>query len=166
MTTEHPPRRAGDLTNEQLELLITKAVEIQNESREIIEMAIKYAKAGGRDWETYERICDHLARKGSDLIHVGRGALSPEMTARAQAEIAEAAGTTGATSGMREHLQQTIAYALLTQVYYLGQHYHVEADDWPDHLPAVVLGAVRTAPGVNDDPMMANLRDTGRGGES
>ncbi|MGW3473341.1 hypothetical protein ACWDKQ_33900 [Saccharopolyspora sp. NPDC000995] len=35
-------------------------------------------------------------------------------------------------------------------------------EDWPDVLPAVVLGANRRAPRINDDPLMANLRDAGR----
>jgi hypothetical protein len=29
-----------------------------------------------------------------------------------------------------------------------------------DALPAVVLGAIRQAPGINDDPAIRNLRDT------
>jgi hypothetical protein len=35
----------------------------------------------------------------------------------------------------------------------------VEPEDWPEALPAVVLGAVRRAPGINDDPAMRTLTD-------
>ncbi|MCY0923926.1 hypothetical protein OS965_38335 [Streptomyces sp. H27-G5] len=38
----------------------------------------------------------------------------------------------------------------------------MEADDWPDTLPANVLGAIRQAPAINDDPTMRNLRDTSK----
>ncbi|MFD3658706.1 hypothetical protein [Streptomyces sp. NPDC058620] len=62
---------------------------------------------------------------------------------------------------MREHLHQRTATSLLATVWFAGQHHLVEADDWPDTLPAIVLGAIRQAPAINDDPTMRNLRDTG-----
>ncbi|MFI8089163.1 hypothetical protein ACIF9R_12710 [Streptomyces sp. NPDC086080] len=62
---------------------------------------------------------------------------------------------------MREHLHQRTAASLLATVWFAGQHHLVEPDDWPDALPATVLGAIRQAPGINDDPTMRNLRDTG-----
>ncbi|MCY0963336.1 hypothetical protein [Streptomyces sp. H27-H5] len=63
---------------------------------------------------------------------------------------------------MREHLHQHIATSLLATVWFAGQHHLVEADDWPDTLPANVLGAIRQAPAINDDPTMRNLRDTSK----
>lgn len=53
------------------------------------------------------------------------------------------------------------AASLLATVWFAGQHHLVEADDWPDILPATVLGAIRQAPAINDDPTMRYLRDTG-----
>jgi hypothetical protein len=62
---------------------------------------------------------------------------------------------------MREHLHQRVAAAVLSTVWFAGEHHLIEAEDWPEDLPDVVLGAVRQAPGINDDPTMHNLRDTG-----
>ncbi len=45
---------------------------------------------------------------------------------------------------------------MLATVWFAGQHHFVEPADWPDELPAVVLGAIRRAPGINEDPRIAN----------
>lgn len=62
---------------------------------------------------------------------------------------------------MREALQQQVAKGLLMSVLTVGQQNLVEPADWPEELAAVVLGAVRRAEKVSQDPMMANLRDKG-----
>jgi hypothetical protein len=58
--------------------------------------------------------------------------------------------------GMREALHQRVAMSVLATVWFAGQHHFVEPTDWPDELPAVVLGAVRRAPGINEDPRIRN----------
>lgn len=95
------------------------------------------------------------------LIQYGRGPLQPDLEKSARAQIERAAGTTARQGGMREHLHQHTAASLLTTVWFAGQHHFVEPADWPDSLPATVLGAIRQAPAINNDPTMRNLRDTG-----
>ncbi|MCY0923559.1 MULTISPECIES: hypothetical protein [unclassified Streptomyces] len=155
------PRRDGDLSNEQVALLVEQFTGQTNRIAEITAMLIKYAQAGGKDWETFERLLDHLAREGMKLIQYGRGPLQPDLEKAARVQIEQAAGTTARQGGMREHLHQRTAASLLATVWFAGQHHLVEADDWPDTLPATVLGAIRQAPAINDDPTMRNLRDTG-----
>lgn len=46
-------------------------------------------------------------------------------------------------------------------MWFAGPHHLIEADDWPDLLPATVLGAIRQAPAINHNPSIRNLRDTG-----
>jgi hypothetical protein len=95
------------------------------------------------------------------LIQYGRGPLRPDLEKAARTQIEQAAGTTARQSGMREHLHQCTAASHLATVWFAGQHHLVEADDWPDTLPVVVLSVIRQAPAINDDPTMRNLRDTG-----
>ena len=162
MDEQRAPRRSGNLTDDQAKLLAEKAVAAAKETAEITTMLLKYIEAGGRDWKSFERICDHLARQGMHLLITGRGALTPEAGALARQQVQDAAGMTGAQGGMREHLHQTMAAAVLAAVYYTGQHHLVEPEDWPEETAATVLGAVRRAPGINQDPTMRNLRDPGR----
>ncbi|MEV5879419.1 hypothetical protein AB0L75_35400 [Streptomyces sp. NPDC052101] len=154
------PRREGNLSNKQVALLVELFNGQTNRIADITAMLVKYAQAGGKDWETYERILDRLAREGMKLIQYGRGPLQPGLEKAARVQIEQAAGTTARQGGMREHLHQRAAASLLATVWFAGQHHLVEADDWPDILPAVVLGAVRQAPGIDDDPTMGNLCDT------
>lgn len=51
---------------------------------------------------------------------------------------------------------------MLLNVWQSGAHYLIDPDSWPDLLPAVVVGAVRTAPHINDDDVMRRLRDQDR----
>lgn len=41
----------------------------------------------------------------------------------------------------------------------VGRQTMVEPEEWPDELPAAVLGAVRISKQIKADPPMANLRD-------
>ncbi|MFH8588990.1 hypothetical protein ACH4GP_32195 [Streptomyces celluloflavus] len=66
---------------------------------------------------------------------------------------------------MGEHLHQRTAVSLLATVWSAGQHHLVEPDDWPDALPAAVLGAIHQALAINSDPTMHNFRDTGESRE-
>jgi hypothetical protein len=49
---------------------------------------------------------------------------------------------------------------ILATVSYAGWHHLVAPEDWPEALPAVILDAVRRAPGSNDDPSLRALTDT------
>lgn len=60
---------------------------------------------------------------------------------------------------MREALQQQVAKGMLMSVVTAGQQMMVEPEEWPDELPAAVLGAVRNSKQIKADPTMANLRD-------
>lgn len=161
MNDHQGPKRTGDLTDEQAALLLQSFTETITEAGQIAEMLSKYVAAGGRDWETYERLLDHWARQGLKMVHAARGALRPELGRLSAKQITEAAGVTGREGGMRENLHQTVAAAVLSTVWFAGEHHLVEAEDWPEDLPDIVLSAVRQAPGINNDPTMRNLRDTG-----
>ena len=89
-----------------------------------------------------------------------RAPLAPELQERAFAAVAAAAGRTAGGRGGRAAIQQQVAGSMLAIVYYAGCHHLVEPQDWPEELPAVVLDAVRRAPGVNDGPSMCALTDT------
>jgi hypothetical protein len=161
VTEQRGPTREGELTDEQAALLLKSFTETLNEAGQIAELLSKYVAAGGRDWSTYERMLDHWARQGLKMVHAGRGPLRPELGPLSAKQIEQAAGITAREGGMREHLHQTMAAAVLSTVWFAGEHHLIEAEDWPEDLPDVVLTAVRQAPGINDDPTMRNLRDTG-----
>ena len=112
--SDHQARRAdGDLTDEQAALLLKSFTETITAAGQIAAMLSKYVAAGGRDWATYERMLDHWARQGLKIVHAGRGALRPELGRMSAEQIAEAAGITAREGGMREHLHQQIATAVL-----------------------------------------------------
>jgi hypothetical protein len=125
-------------------------------------MLTAYANAGGRDWQTYERVLDHLAREGMKLVQYGRSVLDPELQERAFATVAAAAGRTAGRQDGRAAVHQKLAGSILATISYAGWHHLVAPEDWPETLPAVVLDAVRRAPGINDDPSMRALTDTTR----
>jgi hypothetical protein len=62
-------------------------------------MLTAYADAGGRAWDTYGRVLDHLARDGIKLVQYGRSPLDPELQERAFAAVAAAAGRTASRQG-------------------------------------------------------------------
>jgi hypothetical protein len=72
-------RSIGDLSHEQVALLVEQFTGQTNRIADITAMLIKYAQAGGKDWETYERLLDHLAREGMKLIQYGRGPLQTDL---------------------------------------------------------------------------------------
>jgi hypothetical protein len=151
------PKRSGDLTDEQAALLLRSFTETITEAGKIAQMLSQYVKAGGRDWETYERMLDHWARQGLKMVFAGRGALRPELGERSERLITEAASTDQQAIGLREQLHQKLSAAVLAMVWHAGEHHLIEAEDWPDDLAAVVLAAVRQAPGINKDPMMKRI---------
>lgn len=60
---------------------------------------------------------------------------------------------------MRETLQQQVAKGLLMSVLTVGRQTMVEPEEWPEALPAAVLGAVRSSMQIKADPTMTNMRD-------
>ncbi|ALV39222.1 hypothetical protein [Streptomyces sp. CdTB01] len=163
MSDHQAPKRSGDLTDEQAALLLKSFTETLTEAGQIAARLSQYVTVGVRDWESYERLLDHWARQGLEMVHAGRGAIRPELGRISAQLIEQAAGLTGGEGGMREHLHQQIAAAVLSTVWYAGEHHLIEAADWPGDLPEVVLAAVRQAPGLTNDPMK-NLHGTGRPG--
>ncbi|WP_322779456.1 hypothetical protein [Frankia sp. Cas4] len=123
--------------------------------------AVEYYKEGGRNRETWNRLCDGLGHEAPNLMMALSAPAHPFIAADAENAVAEAAGITARLGGMREALQQQVAKGLLMSVLTVGQQNLVEPADWPDELAVVVLGAVRRAEKVSQDPMMANLRDKG-----
>lgn len=57
-------------------------------------------------------------------------------------------------------MHRQLARALLLTVWRSGAYFLVSPDDWPDLLPEVVLGAVRSTPLINEDGLMHHLRDS------
>ncbi|MBF6301649.1 hypothetical protein IU459_29525 [Nocardia amamiensis] len=157
MSDARGPKRDGDLTDEQAAVLLRSFTETITEAGDIAQMLSRYVQAGGRDWETYERLLDHWARQGLKMVFSGRGALRPELGALSDRLITQAAGDAAPVTGMREHLHRKLAAAVLAMVWYAGEHHLIEAEDWPEELAAIVLAAVRSAPGINEDAMMKNL---------
>jgi hypothetical protein len=149
-------RARPDFTDEQVAMLVESFDTTLHKADDIIDMLERYAEAGGRDYDTYERMLDHLAREGTHFTQGGRSALAPDVWKRAAAAVAEAAGVILPDGGLREALHQRVAMSVLATVWFAGQHHFVEPADWPDELPAVVLGAVRRAPGINEDPSICN----------
>ncbi|MGH2721178.1 MAG: DUF6245 family protein [Actinomycetota bacterium] len=149
-----PPDEAAprpDFTAKQVAMLVERFNTTLAEVTEIVDMLNQYAEAGGRDYETYERILDHLARQGTNLTHAGRAALEPDVHDRATAAIAQAAGTSVGRRGVREAVHERVAMAVLSMIWLGGRHHLIGSSEWPDELPAVVLGVVRRARRINDD---------------
>ncbi|MFD3947905.1 hypothetical protein [Streptomyces sp. NPDC058579] len=80
MTDSKQPRREADLSHEQVALLVEQFTGQTKPHRgHHRDLLIMYALAGGKDWETYERILDHLPRVGMKLLQYGRGPLQPDL---------------------------------------------------------------------------------------
>lgn len=154
--------RYPDLTDGQATLLAEEFGRRAVRVREIVELLIRYVDAGGRDRETFDRLLSGLSREGMGIMQYCVAPWFPDMPQRAAAALADAAGVTPARGGMRESVQQQAALGLLSTVWVTGEHHLVRPQDWPDTLPAVVLGAIRRAPRINEDPLLANLGDRPR----
>ena len=140
-----------DLSIEQIELLISTFQAEISAAEELLQFMITYANAGGRDFESYERILDYLSRSGMKMIMAGRGAIDPELPRDASEAIS--ALPTEAT-GLRQQVQNKIGAAVLCAVWAAGEHYLIDRDNWPAELPSLIHNAVKHAPRVNSDPTL------------
>ncbi|MDM4723506.1 hypothetical protein QTQ03_29455 [Micromonospora sp. WMMA1363] len=153
----------GDLTTEQVTLLVRQLTAMHAELSEVLAMMGRYAAAGGRDYETWDRILDGIGRSATRLMQYSGDPIHPDWQAAAVQAIAAAAGATVKDGALPEATHRTLAQAVLVTVWRSGAHFLISPDDWPDLLPEVVLGAVRRAPLVNGDPLMRDLRGEGQG---
>lgn len=163
MTDDAEGEDRPDLTDEQARLLVAAFGRWAAKVVEIVELLTRFVKAGGRDRETFDRLLSGLSHEGMWIMQYCVAPWFPDMPQWAAEALAEAAGVTSIEGGMRESLHQQAALGLLSTVWTVGEHHLVSHEDWPDALPAVVLGAIRRAPWINnEDPLMTNLRDPGR----
>ncbi|MCY0949094.1 hypothetical protein [Streptomyces sp. H27-S2] len=82
----------------------------------------------------------------------------PYLARDCERAVREAAGINAREGGIRAALQQQVAKGLLMSVLTVGRQTMVEPEEWPDELPAAVLGAARTSKQIKADST-ANLRD-------
>ncbi|MEU0157212.1 hypothetical protein [Micromonospora fulviviridis] len=85
---------AGDLTAEQVRLVVERLTGIHQQLGEVVEMMHRFAAAGGRDWETWDRLLDHIGRAGTKLMQYSGDPAHPDWHPAAEKAIAEAAGAT------------------------------------------------------------------------
>lgn len=152
---------SGDLTVEQVRLVVERLTAIHQQLGEVVDMMGRYAAAGGRDWETWDRLLDHIGRAGTKFMQYSGDPAHPDWHTAAQQAIATAAAGTVKDGVLPETAHRQLAGALLLTVWRSGAYFLVSPDDWPDLLPEVVLGAIRSAPLVNEDGLMHHLRDNG-----
>lgn len=142
-------------------LLVKQLTAMHAELTEVIVMMGRYAAAGGRDYETWDRILDGIGRSSTRLMQYSGDPVHPDWQAAAQQAITDAAGATLKDGVVPEVTQRVLAQAVLTTVWRAGAHFLISPEDWSDLLPEIVLGAVRRAPLVNSDPLMRDLRAAG-----
>lgn len=139
-------------------MLVDRFTALHGELSEVIDMMGRYAAAGGRDYETWDRLLDGVGRSSTRLMQYSGDPIHPDWHEAARQAIAAAAGETVRDGLLPEVTHRTMAEAVLTTVWRAGAHFLISPDDWPNVLPEVVLGAVRRAPLINDDPLMRHLR--------
>lgn len=148
----------GEITDGQLEVISTQLSGVIGQFNQVMDAFEQYAQAGGRDWETWSRILDHLARAGIQMAMTARTAEHPDWAFAAGERIDQAADATVKDSRAAEGAHRKLASSALFAAWCAGAHHKVSPGDWPDLLPELVLGAVRSAPEINDDPFMDVLR--------
>lgn len=149
---------AGDLTSEQTAILVREVTAITEQLNAVVDMMGRFAAAGGRDWKTWERLLDGVGRAGTKLMQYAGDPLHPDWHAAAKRAIDAAAAATVKDGVMPESVHRKLGTALLITVWQSGGYLLISPTDWPGLLPAVVLGAVRAAPHINDDTLVQNLR--------
>jgi hypothetical protein len=85
---------AGDLTPEQVHLLVEQLTAMHQESSEVIIMMGRCAAAGGRDYETWDRILDGIGRSSTRLMQYSGDPIHPDWQAAARQAVTAAAGAT------------------------------------------------------------------------
>jgi hypothetical protein len=133
-------------------LLLEQLMNTLNEAKDIVEMMATYAVASGRDWETFEQLLDHVARKDTNLLQHATSVTQPDIHRRVLAAITTA--DTTPTGGERTGLHQTIAMATLTTVWLTREHHLIDFTEWPDTLAEVVVTAVKQSARINNNPTM------------
>lgn len=150
---------SGDMTAEQVDLLVRKVNELAGRLGEVVDMMNRYAAVGGRDWPTWDRLLDGIGRAGTTLMQHCGDPIHSDWHPAAHRAVAEAAGATVKDARAPEAVHRKLAETLLVTVWQSGAHFLVSPEDWSDMLPAIVLGAIRAAPAINDDDLMRDLRD-------
>ncbi len=69
---------AGDLTAEQVRLLVQRLTEIYEQLGEVVAMMGRYAGASGRDWQTWDRLLDHIGRAETKLMQYSGNPGAPD----------------------------------------------------------------------------------------
>jgi len=153
----------GDLTRQQIALIRENIEAVYDRITEVVDMLCQYADAGGQDWQTWNTLLTNgLTRAAMKMMVTCAGAVHPDWPAAADKAIAKAAGQTVKDGVLPETVHRTLATGVLLNVWQAGAHYLIDPDSWQDLLPAVVIGAVRNAPHVNDDHLMQRSRDQER----
>ncbi len=80
---------------------------------EVTDLLGQYVAAGGRDWETYERLLSGVSREGMGLLQYALGAWFPDMPTRALAGLERAAAEVPGPGGLRGAVHQQAALGLL-----------------------------------------------------
>jgi hypothetical protein len=144
-----PGSSRPDLTTAQVELLIDTFETEATKTGELLDMLRTYADAGGRDWETYERFLDHLARSGMRMVMAGRTAINPDLPEQAGLLL-------GAKSpGLQGEVHHSMSASTLCAIWAVGEHHLIDVENWSDQLPRIVRAAVEQAPRINEDPNLS-----------
>lgn len=149
MSTEQP-----DLSDGQVEDYLQTLMSQYQELLKGIDIATEFYQEGGRDRETWDKIARGLSHKAMGVMMTAAIPLQPGKIDTCERAVREASGTTPRDGGIRESVQQTVAKGLLMAVQTVGEHHMIDPPEWPDLLPSVVLGAVRSSKAVNADRMM------------
>jgi hypothetical protein len=135
-----------DVTAAQVEMLIDTFEADATTTGELLDMLRTYADAGGRDWETYERFLDHLARTGKRMVMAGRAAINPDLPEQAGLPL-------GAKSpDLQGEVHHSMSASTLFAIWAVGEHHLIDVENWSDQLPGIVRAAVGEAPRINEDP--------------
>lgn len=135
-----------DLTDAQTQQLIDSFEEETAKNGEILDALRTYAEAGGRDWETYERFMDHLARSGMRMMRAGRTAINPDLPAQAGALLGPI------PSDIAGQVHHSLSASALFTIWAVGEHHLIDPENWSKELPGIVRSAVERSPRINKDP--------------
>lgn len=135
-----------DLTDGQVGLLIDTFEMEATKIGELLDALRSYAAAGGRDWESYERFMDHVARSGMRMVMAGRSAIHPDSPERAAALVGHK------SPGLKGQVHHSLSTSVLCGIWAVGEHHLIDIEDWSSQLPGIVRTAVEQASRINEDP--------------